>query len=36
MIQINTTQDKKIITAGELVFKGQYLRCTQEKKKWYW
>ena len=35
-LQEETTCDGKIITAGELVFKAQYMNCMQDNKKWYW
>ena len=34
-IQINTTNDGQVISAGELVVKEQYICSKQEKKNWY-
>ena len=35
-LQYNTTIDKKIITAGELVAKAKYLFSMQVHTNWYW
>ena len=35
-LQDNTTLDRKVITAGELVVKAQYLCSTQVDTNWYW
>ena len=35
-LQVKTTIDEKIITAGELVFKAQYLCSMQVDINWYW
>ena len=35
-LQNNTTIDEKVISAGELVVKAQYLCSVQENTKWYW
>ena len=36
MLQDNTKIDRKIITAGELVFKAQYICSMQVDTNWYW
>ena len=35
-LQINTTIDGQVISAGELVVKAQYLCSMQENTNWYW
>ena len=36
MLKINTTIDGKVISAGELVVKAQYICSMQENTNWYW
>ena len=36
MLHKNTTIDRQIITAGELVVKAQYLSSMQVDTNWYW
>ena len=36
ILQEETTYDGQINTAGELVFKFQYMNCMQYNTKWYW
>ena len=35
-LQDNTTIDGQVITAGELVFKAQYICYMQESTNWFW
>ena len=35
-LKINTTIDRQVISAGELVFKAQYICSMQENTNWYW
>ena len=35
-LQDDATCDIQISSAGEIVFKPQYLSCIQEKRNWYW
>ena len=35
-LQYDTTFDRQIISAGEIVVKAKYLRCMQENTNWHW